>query len=304
MNQNKFQGCLLGLAVGDALGCTLEFKKPGTFEPITTIIGGGYHKLKAGQWTDDTSMALCLAQSLIDCKGFDAKDQMLKYCKWYDEGYMSSTGECFDIGNTTLKALDDFIITGKPYSTNTHESSAGNGSIMRLAPIPMYYYQKPEEALKYAALSSKTTHANEMCVDACRYMAGIIVGLLNGESKETVLSSMYSPVENYFDNEPLCNTIKEVASGLFKTKQPPEIKGTGFVVESLEAALWAFYHTDNFKDGALMAVNLGDDADTTGAVFGQIAGSYYGNNNIHMEWLKILFLKNKINQIVYSLLKK
>ena len=193
-SHSKLEGCLLGLAVGDALGCTLEFKKPGTFEPLTTIVGGGYHKLEAGQWTDDTAMALCLAQSLIDCKGFDAKDQMEKYCKWYDEGYMSSTGTCFDIGNTTLKALDDFIIMGKPYSINTDESSAGNGSIMRLAPIPMYYYREPKEAVKYASKSSQVTHANEMCVDACRYMAGIIVGLLNGESKEAVLSSLYSPV--------------------------------------------------------------------------------------------------------------
>ena len=174
-NYNRIQGCLLGLAVGDALGCTLEFKKPGTFEPITTIVGGGVHKLEAGQWTDDTSLALCLAQSLIDCKGFDAKDQMQKYCKWDEEGYMSSTGECFDIGNTTLKALNKFRATGEPYTGMTEDSSAGNGSIMRLAPIPMYYYQKPEEALKYASLSSKTTHANEMCVDACRYMTGIDV---------------------------------------------------------------------------------------------------------------------------------
>ena len=271
----KISNCLLGLAVGDALGCTLEFKKPNTFEPITTIVGGGYHKLEAGQWTDDTSMALCLAQSLIDSKGFDARDQMLKYCKWHDEGYMSSTGECFDIGNTTLKALDDFVIDGKPYSTNTDESSAGNGSIMRLAPIPMYYYQEPQEALKYASKSSQITHANEMCVDACRYMTGIIVGLLNRESKENVLSPLYSPVENYFTSQPLCDAIKEVANGSFKTKHPPEIKGTGFVVESLEAALWAFYHEDNFREGALKAVNLGDDADTTGAVYGQIAGSLY-----------------------------
>ena len=198
---SKIKGCLLGLAVGDALGCTLEFKKPGTFEPITTIIGGGVHKLEAGQWTDDTSLALCLAQSLIDCNGFDAKDQMTKYCKWDEEGYMSSTGECFDIGNTTLKALNKFRATGEPYSGMTEDSSAGNGSIMRLAPIPMYYFNNPEDALKYATLSSKTTHANVMCVHACRYMAGIIVGLLNGESKETVLSSIYSPDKNYFDNE-------------------------------------------------------------------------------------------------------
>ena len=297
--QNRLHGCLLGLAVGDALGCTLEFKKPNTFEPISTIVGGGYHKLEAGQWTDDTSMALCLAQSLIDCKGFDAKDQMLKYCKWYDDGYMSSTGTCFDIGNTTIKALDDFILTGKPYSTNMDESSAGNGSIMRLAPIPMYYYKEPKEALKYASKSSQVTHANEMCVDACRYMAGIIVGLLNEERKETVLSTMYSPVENYFTNEPLCDVIKEVASGSFKTKQPPEIKGTGFVVESLEAALWAFYHTDNFRDGALMAVNLGDDADTTGAVYGQIAGTIY---NIPQEWLQVLSMREIIIKIAKELL--
>ena len=295
----KITGCLLGLAVGDALGCTLEFKKPGTFEPITNIIGGGVHQLKAGEWTDDTSMALCLAQSLIHCKGFDAKDQMIKYSKWYDEGYMSSTGTCFDIGNTTRKALDDFAITNNPYSGEKDIRSCGNGSIMRLAPIPMYYCKEPEVALKYAALSSKTTHAHSLCLDACRYMAGIIIGLLNGESKETVLSSMYSPVENYFTNEPLCDAMKEVASGSFKTKQPPEIKGTGFVVESLEAALWAFYHADNFRDGALKAVNLGDDADTTGAVYGQITGAIY---DIPQEWFNIIVKTKELIEISKKLL--
>ena len=291
---------LFGLAVGDALGCTLEFKKPGTFEPITTIKGGGVHNLKAGQWTDDTSLALCLAQSLIDCNGFDAKDQMQKYCKWDEDGYMSSTGECFDIGNTTLKALNKFRTTGESYSGMTEDSSAGNGSIMRLAPIPIYYSNNPEDALKYSALSSKTTHANEMCVDACRYMTGIIVGLLNGENKETVLSSMYSPVNNYFDKEPLCDAIKEVARGSFKHKQPPEIKGTGFVVESLEAALWAFYTAENFKNGALQAVNLGNDADTTGAVYGQIAGIYY---DIPKVWLEIIYMKKEFCQITKTIKK-
>ena len=290
---------LLGLAIGDALGCTLEFKKPGTFEPITTIVGGGVHQLKVGEWTDDTSMALCLAQSLIDCKGFDANDQMIKYSKWYDEGYMSSTGTCFDIGNTTRKSLDDFAITNNPYSGEKDIRSCGNGSIMRLAPIPMYYYQEPKKALKYAALSSKTTHAHSLCFDACRYMAGIIVGLLNDESKETVLSSLYSPVENYFTNEPLCDAMKEVACGSFKRKQPPEIKGTGFVVESLEAALWAFYHSDNFKDGALKAVNLGDDADTTGAVYGQIASTIY---DIPQEWVQVITMREKIKEISNQLL--
>jgi len=293
----KFLGCLFGLAVGDALGCTLEFKQPGTFDPITTLEGGGVHQLKPGQWTDDTSLALCLAQSLIDCNGFDPKDQMTKYCKWEAEGYMSSTGTCFDIGNSTLKALEKFRATGDPYAGSTDEHSAGNGSIMRLAPIPMYYANKPIDALHYAALSSKTTHANVMCVDACKYMAGIILGLLRGESKERVLSSMYSSVQNYFDHNPLCRPIADIASGSFKQKQPPEIKGTGFVVQSLEAALWAFYSTDNFQEGALKAVNLGNDADTTGAVFGQIAGSFYGFENIPDEWINNISMLNKIKEI-------
>jgi ADP-ribosylglycohydrolase len=211
---------------------------------------------------------------------------------------MSSTGECFDIGNTTLKALNKFRATGEPYSGSANGMSAGNGSIMRLAPIPMYYANNPKDALKYAALNSKTTHVNEMCVDACRYMAGIIIGLLNEESKETVLSTMYSPIRNYFEDEPLCDVIKEVANGSFKKKQPPEIKGTGFVVKSLEAALWSFYTSDNFKDGVLKAVNLGDDADTTGAVYGQIAGSSYGIEDIPQEWLNIIYKKNKMLELI------
>ena len=300
---DKYEGCLIGLAIGDALGCTLEFKKPGTFEPITTIEGRGVHQLKPGQWTDDTSLALCLAQSLIDCNDFDPKDQMTKYCKWEEEGYMSSTGTCFDIGNSTLKALEEFRATGSPYAGSTDEHSAGNGSIMRLAPIPMYYANNTKDAYSYAALSSKTTHANVMCVDACRYMAGIIVGLLRGESKERVLSSMYSPVPNYFDDNPLCNAINEIASGSFKKKQPPEIRGTGFVVKSLEAALWAFYKTDNFKEGALKAVNLGDDADTTGATYGQMAGACYGLGNIPPKWIDVLAFRELILNILHLLLK-
>ena len=126
-----------------------------------------------------------------------------------------------------------------------------------------------------------------------------MVALLNGESKETVLSPLYSPVKDYFNNEPLCDAIKEVANGSFKNKQPPEIKGSGFVVESLEAALWAFYHTNNFKDGALKAVNLGDDADTTGAVYGQISASFYGFNKIPFEWIQDISMLNEITNIAH-----
>ena len=137
--KDRYRGSLLGLAVGDALGTTLEFKAPGTFEPLSEMVGGGPFKLQPGQWTDDTSMALCLAESLIECNGFNPQDQMERYRRWYREGYLSSTDTCFDIGNTVRTAIQVFEKTGEAYSGSTDPYSAGNGSIMRLAPVPLFY---------------------------------------------------------------------------------------------------------------------------------------------------------------------
>jgi len=131
----RYRGAMLGLAVGDALGTTLEFSPPGSFTPIDDIIGGGPFRLAPGAWTDDTSMALCLAESLSECGGFDAADQMRRYVRWYREGHMSSTGGCFDIGNTTRAALQRFEDTGDPWCGSKDPRTAGNGSIMRLAPV-------------------------------------------------------------------------------------------------------------------------------------------------------------------------
>lgn len=281
---DRCKGALLGLAAGDALGTTLEFRSPGTFTPITDMVGGGPFGLTAGKWTDDTSMALCLADSLIEKETFDAFDQLDKYLKWYSEGYNSSTGDCFDIGNATRQALFSYEKTGQPYCGDTSRDSAGNGSIMRLAPIPVFYYKNPKELYFRAALSSKTTHAAPQCMDACRYVAGLIAGAITGKSKDELLQSCFSMIPGYWDNEPLDKTIRDVADGSFKTKQPPEIYGSGYVVKTLEAALWAFYHTDDFEAGALKVVNLGDDADSTGAVYGQIAGAYYGLSGIPQKW--------------------
>ena len=139
-SKDRFRGCLLGLAVGDAVGTTLEFKPPGSFKPIHDMVGGGPFSLKPGEWTDDTSMALCLATSLLEKNGFDPKDQMDRYCRWWKEGYLSSNGRCFDIGNTVSAALALYGRTGDPIAGSTNPQSAGNGSIMRLAPVPMFYY--------------------------------------------------------------------------------------------------------------------------------------------------------------------
>jgi ADP-ribosyl-[dinitrogen reductase] hydrolase len=277
---SRYRGCLLGLAVGDALGTTLEFSPPGTFTPISDMIGGGPFGLKPGQWTDDTSMALCLAASLIDQHGFDPIDQLERYVHWWREGYLSSTGTCFDIGSTVRSALTHFLQTRASYPGPTDSRTAGNGSIMRLAPVVLYFARQPEQAIHFAAESSRTTHGAIEAVDACRYFAALILDALNGVGKEELLSDQ----PDRWAAAPLAPQIATIASGSFKKKQPPQIRGTGYVVDSLEAALWAFYHATGFREGALLAVNLGDDADTTGAVYGQLAGAFYGEDHIPAAW--------------------
>ena len=292
--RDRFRGCLLGLAIGDALGTTLEFEERDTYKHIVDMIGGGPFRLQPGQWTDDTSMALCLTNSLIEMNGFDAADQMERYVHWWREGYLSSTGECFDIGMTTSDALESFEDTGDPYSGSTDPYSAGNGSLMRLAPVPMFYASSPEQAIYYSAESSKTTHAADEAVDACRYFAGLLVGALNGVDKDTLLSPRYSPIEGLWKANPLAKNVAAIADGSFKRKSRDQISSSGYVVHTLEAVLWAFYHTQNFRDGALKVVNLGDDADTTGAIYGQIAGAHYGLPDIPPSWRERVTMKTEI----------
>ena len=292
---SRFQGCLLGLAAGDALGTTLEFKVPGSFSPINTIVGGGPFNLQAGQWTDDTSMALCLAQSLLHCDGMNLKDQLTRYTRWYREGYLSSTGHCFDIGNTVSQALRRFESTGESYCGATDKFSAGNGSLMRLAPVPLFYASDEEAAINYSAESSRTTHGATAAIDACKFFAKFIVRSLTGATKEELLDSEMAAGLD------LCPVIQTVVAGSYKEKSPPQIKGTGYVVESLEAALWAFHHSTDFRSGALLAVNLGDDADTTGAIYGQLAGAHYGVDSIPSEWRNLLTDKEMLLKLAANL---
>ena len=287
----RYRGCLLGLAVGDAVGTTLEFKPPGSFKPIQDMVGGGPFRLKPGEWTDDTSMALCLATSLLEKNGFDPKDQMDRYCRWWKEGYLSSNGTCFDIGNNVSAALRRYKQTGDPIAGSTNPQSAGNGSIMRLAPAPMFYYPDSAAAIRYSAESSRTTHGTPECIDACRLLAGIICRALSGLAKEGVL---FGEAES-FSGEP---KITMIARGNYRNKPVTEIHGTGYVVQSLEAALWCFAQTDNFEAAILKAANLGDDADTTAAICGQVAGAFYGESGIPQKWLDKLVMREEISMLV------
>lgn len=298
---NRSRGALIGLAVGDALGATLEFKRPGSFDPITDIVGGGPFDLQPGEWTDDTSMALCLAESLVERGEFDPLDQMQRYVRWFRDGHFSVKGHCFDIGNATVSALRRFEADGDPFAGSTDPNSAGNGSIMRLAPVPMAYANDPERAIQLAGESSQTTHGARTCIDACRYMAGLIVGAINGADKGEILSANYSPAPEGWRSGDLTKAVATVAAGSFKVKNPPEVRGTGYVVDSLEAALWAFANSETFEEGALLAVNLGEDADTTGAVYGQIAGAYYGADGVPARWVGMLSMRTEIEGLASRL---
>lgn len=275
----RAQGALLGLAVGDALGTTLEFTPAlDPFTPrVTQITGGGPFRLPPGGWTDDTSMALCLAQSLVATGVCDLRDQMERYVRWWKNGENSITGRCFDIGNTTRAALQRYLDSGDPFAGDPDPHAAGNGSLMRLAPVVLAA-RSEEQAIEWAALQSRTTHAAQVCVDACRFYARLIWRALNGVSKSGILDPTAGNDLN------LAASVAAVAQGSYRQKMPPQIKGSGYVVESLEAALWAFHRSSTFAEGAILAVNLGEDADTTGAVYGQLAGAHYGLDGIPPEW--------------------
>jgi len=296
---DRYSGCMLGLACGDAVGAAVELRKPGTFFHLTDMVGGGPYNLKAGQWTDDTSMALCLAASLIENHnkeddGFNPKDQVKKYIQWRDTGYMSSIGRCFDIGNTVATALNEFSRTNEPYSGPTDRYSAGNGSVMRLAPIPLRYFNSIEKTARYAELSSKVTHGAEEAVDACHLFSLLINKALQGESKESIL----------FETEPLKKLspeINKIRKGSYTLKTRREICGKSYVINSLEAALWCFYTTSNLEEAILKSANLGNDADTTAAICGQLAGAHYGEKSIPEHWKEKLTEYKMIKNIAKKL---
>ncbi|MFO7682705.1 MAG: ADP-ribosylglycohydrolase family protein [Chloroflexota bacterium] len=290
---DRFVGCLLGLAVGDAVGTTVEFKARGTFQPLTDMAGGGPFRLPPGAWTDDTSMVLCLGYSLVEKQGFDPVDQMERYCAWRDEGYLSSTGVCFDIGNTVSAALSRYKMSGDPFSGSTDPYSAGNGSIMRLAPVPMFYHADEAQVIHFSGESARTTHGAAEAVDASRLFGGMVWAALSGRTKAEILA--------YTGYTPTTPKIQALASGAYRTKSRDEIKGTGYVVPALEAALWCFYTTANFREAVLMAANLGDDADTTAAICGQVAGAFYGKSGIPETWLDKLVRRAEIEQLALDL---
>jgi ADP-ribosyl-[dinitrogen reductase] hydrolase len=277
-SRDKAIGALVGLAVGDAVGTTLEFERPGSFRLIDDMVGGGPFGLEPGQWTDDTSMAMCLAESILDLGDLDPADQLRRYVSWFRDGYWSANGRCFDIGGTTRHALARFEWTGAVTDADIDQESAANGSLMRLAPVPIRWHNDLGEAAERAGQSSRTTHPASRPVDACRVYAAMTAGLIQGRALDDVLDA------DFWQDGPLDPRVEAVIRGSWRNKQPPEIRGTGYVVNALEAALWAVAGAADFREAILRAANLGDDADTTAAIAGQLAGAHWGLSGIPVEW--------------------
>ncbi|ASV38977.1 ADP-ribosylglycohydrolase [Pseudomonas sp. NS1(2017)] len=292
---DRYRGSLLGLACGDAVGTTVEFMPRDTFTPLTDMVGGGPFSLKPGQWTDDTSMALCLAESLLRKGGFDAADQMGRYLNWWKWGYMSSTGDCFDIGTTVRSALTAFETHGDPFAGSTDPFCAGNGSLMRLAPIVLFYFPDVQHVDDFSRQSSRTTHGAQEAIECCVVLARAISNALSGATKEQMLSVSRAGIS--------APKVVAIAQGDYCSKRLAQITGSGYAVASLEAALWCVLQTDSFADAVLAAANLGDDADTTAAIVGQLAGAHYGEQGIPQAWLEKLCMRDDIEEMADALFK-
>lgn len=289
--RDRARGALLGLAVGDALGTTLEFAARDTQPLHTEMTGGGPFDLNPGQWTDDTAMALALADSLLSCAGFNPHDLATRFVSWWQHGAYSSTKTCFDIGITTRETLARFIRTGDPFAGSLDPRTAGNGSLMRLAPVAFFALHDAACTDQIARGQSRITHAAPQAVEACAYLVQLLRDAILGQS------DVLRP--RTWSGDP---AIAAIAAGSWRQKTRDEIRSSGYVIDTLEAALWAVGTTSTFEEALILAVNLADDADTVGAVTGQLAGALYGTSAIPERWLHSLAWRSKMSAAVDQLL--
>lgn len=285
-------GALIGLAIGDAVGTTLEFAKRDSKPRLTDMVGGGPFHLAPGQWTDDTSMALALADSLLANPELDASDLMTRFVSWRDQGSYSCTGRCFDIGLTVSAALRRWERTGDPLAGSTNPTTAGNGSLMRLSPVAIRHWQDREALRRVAAKQSVTTHAAPEAVSACMFFADMIADAIDGKPRADVMSPRH---DNY------AGLIQQTASGSWRGRRRDDVQSSGYVAHSLEAALWSIGRTGDFPSAVLTAANLAGDADTTAAIAGQLAGALYGQSAIPDDWRDRLACREQIEKAARSL---
>lgn len=270
-HQDRAQGSVIGLAVGDAIGTTLEFSKRDSYDHLTDMVGGGPFDLAIGEWTDDTSMALCLGHSLLCNHRLSESDLLNRFYRWYTQGYMSSNGVCFDIGITTVEALNEWASTGSVVNCR-NSSQSGNGSIMRLSPAVVAHHSNRACALDVAVRQSMTTHSSCECLSSVELLTHYLFDLYQGHDR-LQHRDHWSP------------KVQAVANQDYETLSRDLVSSSGYVVHTLEASIWCVHHSQSFEQAVLMAANLGNDSDTVAAVTGQIAGAKWGASAIPKKWV-------------------
>ena len=283
---DQIAGCFVGLAIGDALGAPVEFCRRGMFDEVTAYRAGGKFNLPSGAWTDDTAMALCLADSLIKNDGLSSQDLLKGFCEWASDGVNTSTGVAVGISQNTLRTLGSFKRDGLLEAKAFGSKNDGNESIMRLAAVPCTYAYDIEIGNSVARAQSKTTHASTLAEECSHYLNELITHLFQGRS----LDDARGILSKQTWSDPLTYALLIELKGL----DAAAIKSSGYVVDTLQAAIWAVQTTKSFEAAVLKAVNLGDDADTVGAVTGQIAGAMYGYSKVPKALKSGLFDERKL----------
>ena len=287
-HRDRAVGALLGLAVGDAIGASREFTRRDAMPPLREMVDGGHFSLRAGEWTDDTAMALCLADSILACRKLDQHDLLQRFCRWWRRGENSCTGSSFSIGITTYAALERYERSGDPIARNDDPSRASNGSLMRLAPVAICCHRERSAAEAMARQQSVTTHCAVAAVEACAFFAHMLLDAIEGLPRERVLRPREWPAHD---------DVAAIACGAWTQKRRADIHSSGYVIHTLEAALWSVARSADFRDAVLTAANLGDDADTVAAVTGQLAGALWGASGIPAAWIERLAWSERIRAL-------
>lgn len=282
--KDKFYNGIMGLVVGDALGVPVEFKKRDTYT-VTDMTGYGTYNQPPGTWSDDSSLTLATLESMVRRNAVDPPDIMLNFFYWLQNGEFTPYGKVFDVGGATRRAIVRYANGKAPLNCGGKtRMDNGNGALMRILPVAML----PVHPLKEVELLNvcRLTHAHAISNIACLIYTAVVEGLMNGQDKETAVADGIQKYLNDIDTDGTLADFRRIAE--IKHYDRAEIRSSGYVVDTLEAALWCFLNTDSYKDCVLAAVNLGEDTDTVAAVAGGLAGIYYGcggENGIPENWI-------------------
>jgi len=296
--RERFQGALVGLAVGDAIAAHTQFRKPGAFAAVGDLLGGGPFDVPRGAWTDDTAMALLLAESLLARESFDAHDLVARYGRWQREGYGSATGLCVGISANVARSLATAQYKRQPFAGSHDPEQLDKDPLSRVAPIALYFLADGKTTVARAVDSARITAQAPIVLDCVRLFAAMVHQALRGRGKDEVLR----PPPALWETPHTRPEVRAVYEGSYLHRDAAEITGGGHIVQALEAALWAFNKSDSFREGALFAANLGRDSDVVGAVYGQLAGAFNGVSAIPGIWRNSLTKNDVIVETADKLL--